>query len=222
MLRNYIVRRNQQTGNATIAQKADGEVTHVYALDVRGVIVWPDVNTTGYVAIYALLSTQTKTGKFKVKLIHEYESLNPSNLFKAIYTMEIYYTAHIFYADIRRKENQDFVQMFSDFKRFQRKMSANLMPAPFAKQYGAGFSVVQEYVKAQCVEMPKSSRVYKQLSEMEEPFEPEKSAIDEQFYAVKGLMFALGTIESGPWNYKPAKKEKTLLQSAMADFGAWS
>lgn len=218
MLRKCIVRRSPESISVILPEKEQDNFKIFYCLDIRGVIVWPEIDVPGYIAIYALKNQMGTTGKFNVRLIDEFEDVNPTKLLKAMFSMSRMYKASIFYADMGQKRNIDFVQMFNDFSRFQRDGNIALQPAPFVRQFDSGMAILNEYIDLGALELSGLSLIYKQLDEVNSKGLT-NSEIDKIFNAIHGLVYILGSVEKDPWNVKRIIPERLTRGH---NFGAWT
>lgn len=223
MIRKYIVRRSPQQNLVTLIKKGKGdEKVLIFALDVRAALVWPEIKAPGYVSVWALRNQMVpETRKFRVRLVDEFEINHPTKLFRGMFELSKYYQCQIFYADLLKKRNIDFVSMFNDYSRFTRDVTINLQAAPFAMKYNAGLALVQEYVESDALEMPQDSKILSQLGKIKEE-DTTKEIIDEEFYAIKALMYILGSIEKDPWNIGHVYKPQQTQRNPKADFGAYT
>jgi len=213
-MKNIFAQRQGSFITVTVKEEGKSDISF-FCRDIRGALVWPTAHSPGYYCIFAQKDDTNPQGKSPLFLAAEAEAELPKDLFKKMVEDRKKLTCAHFYVDLK-KENQDFMDLFGDYCRYNRFLGIEFTKAPIIGKFHIGTALIREWAKDGALEISEGSILRNQLKEIgrgDLELNPE-----EKYFAVHALTFIVASIEKDPWQAPSVFQGQ---QSPRADPRGW-
>lgn len=200
-----------------IVKKSEKEKISFFVKEIRGSLLWPTVNTPGYLCVMGQKTGINVYGKCPLFLIEEAVEQLSKDLFEKLIEFRKRFSCRQFYNDFK-PENQSIKRLFYHHCRYERVPSIELTRAPLVENFNLRMDLVREWVKNEGLEVPEGTILCDQLERMSPGDLSEKP--EERFFAVNTLSYILASLErDGSWRAPEFVERK---RSARGDPGGWT